>query len=181
QARAVPLQQMLAGSGKIARIHVDRRYQRLHRIGKNRCAPEAAAFHLPFTEVEAFAEFKVPGDGRQGFTFDQLGAQATQVTFARLREALEQCLGNDGVEQRVTEKFQSLVVQGAAAAVGQRQVEELFVAEGVAKFFQQALTGGCIHSKDGFIQGAAPSCGLQQSSGRVLSKWFVKRMTTSTL
>jgi hypothetical protein len=142
QQRFVPAQHEVA-AGVEAGIEVAGGDHRFQRIGQDRVAAVAAGLHLAGTEREPFAHFKAARERCQrGFAY-QFGAGPGHRAFVGLRPAQVQLLGDDQVEQRVTEELEALVVRAAGAAVAeclpqQRRVGEAMAAERVAGRGQSA-------------------------------------------
>ena len=61
----------------------------------------------------------------QGFLAHEIGAQARQISFGQIGEALKQQIGNHAVEDAVAKKLQPLVVGHAVAAMRQRRAQEV--------------------------------------------------------
>ena len=62
----------------------------------------------------------------------QVGADAGEVAFVGIAEAVEQQAGDRQAQDRVAEELEPLVVVGAEAAVGQGPLQEARVGEAVA-------------------------------------------------
>jgi hypothetical protein len=56
-----------------------------------------------------------------------------QLALAQRRETAEQVLGDDAIEDAVAQEFQPLVVLRAAAAMGQRLLEQRGIGKAVAE------------------------------------------------
>ncbi len=69
------------------------------------------------------------GNFVQGVLADQIGAQTRQIAFGQLRKPLVKQNGDDAVEDAVTDEFEPLVMGSAMAAMGQRRVQQLLIAE----------------------------------------------------
>ncbi len=114
-------------------IQVNRRDQRLERIGENGFAPKTAALEFARAELELVAQLKLARDRRQRLPVDQLRAQARKLTLAGIRVSLVKQLGHDHAKQRVAEEFHPLVVRLAHAAMGQRQLTERRITKAVCE------------------------------------------------
>ncbi|MNC33613.1 hypothetical protein D3C75_820160 [compost metagenome] len=87
------------------------------------------------------AQVETTGQAGQGLPLDQARAQARQLAFAGLREALEQRFAGDEVENGVTEKLQALIVAPGVTAMGQCQEHLVLVLEGVTELSLQTGKG----------------------------------------
>ena len=100
----------MRAAGGPAGVEIDRRDDRLERIGQDRIAAEAAALELAGAQVQRIAELDVARDRGQRRAVDQRGAQARHLAFVGARVLLEEELGDDQVDQRVAEEFEPFVV-----------------------------------------------------------------------
>ena len=112
---------------------------RLHGVGKDRGAPEAAAFHLPFPQAQKVAQAQPLGDLGEGLLLDQVGAQAREVPLVEARVLEEEQLRDHAVEHRIAKEFQPFVVHAAMRAVRDRLLQQFTAVEGVLEpLFERA-------------------------------------------
>ena len=78
-------------------------------------------------------QHEASGEPGQGFSFDQGGAQAAQLSLVGSGETLIQAFADKQGEHRVSQEFQALVIGLAGAAVGERGAQQCRVAETVAE------------------------------------------------
>src|SRR5690606_28760422 len=114
-----------------AAIQVDGTNYRLGGIGENGFAPETTAFELTGPQTEKLSQLEALGQLGEGDTLHQPGAQARQLPFSGLREALEQRVRGHKVENGVTKEFEALVIAPPKTTMGQRQNQKYLVLEAV--------------------------------------------------
>src|SRR5580765_7338668 len=135
-------------AGDPATVEMNGGDERLERVGQDRIATEASALQLSRTKVQRVAQVEFARDRRESRLAHEACAQARQLAFVGLRKFLEQKLGDDHIDQRVAEEFESFVVARPGAAVGQRAFAQSRVAEtvGNAKQSVSRIRGGQIFS-----------------------------------
>lgn len=126
QAAGVPAKQQGPHPLQIG-IQIDGADHRLDRVGQDRLAAEPAAFQLAGPQDQVIPEVKLPAELGQGLLAHQGGTHAAEIPFRRLREAVEEIIGNHQTQDGVPQKFQSLIVTGTGAAVGQRPGQQLLI------------------------------------------------------
>ncbi|MNN12499.1 hypothetical protein D3C81_1254930 [compost metagenome] len=124
-----------------AGVQVDGADQRFGGVGQDRLAAETAALQLARAQAQVFAQVKASGQYRQGLALDQPRAQARQLAFAGLGEALEQRFTGDEVEDRIAEELEAFVVAPGKTAVRQGQQHQLLVLEGITELALEAAQG----------------------------------------
>src|SRR5690606_18740535 len=125
-----------------AAVQVDGADQGFQGVGEDGFTAVAAALQLARPQAQVIAQAEAAGQHGQGLALDQARAQARQLAFAGLREALEQRLAGDEVEDGVAEEFQALVVAPGEAAMGEGQEQQLLVLKGVSELALKAIEWG---------------------------------------
>jgi len=100
-------------------ITIDGADDRLEGVGKNGVAAKTAALQLARPQTQVVAEGIFARHPGQGLALDQGGAKTGEHTLGLAGKALTQSIGDDEAEHGIAEKFQSFVVGGTLAAVGQ--------------------------------------------------------------
>src|SRR5690606_872740 len=104
-----------------------------HRIGENRFAPMAAAFHFAGTQSQVFAQLQFARELSQRLALDQRRAHAGEVAFAGIGKLREQRFGNNQINDGIAEEFEALVVRAASASMRQRPVEQCAIRKLIAE------------------------------------------------
>ena len=118
-------------------VEVDRREQRLKRVGQNRWAGAPPHHLLAASEFEVVPQRKLPRELAEGFFAHHRRAQLGEVPLREV-EGVEEIVGNDDREHRVPQKLLPLVAREVllhlvgVGGVGQRDVEVFAVLEGVS-------------------------------------------------
>ncbi len=130
-----------------AAVEEGRADQRLERVGEDRRAQRAAAARLAFTEAQRLGQAELERGTVQAVFANEMGADARQVAFVGVAEAVEQQARDDQAQDRVAEELEALVVVGTEAAVGERAFQQGRVAEPVADALLQCYEAG-IHARE---------------------------------
>jgi hypothetical protein len=109
------------------RIQIDGADHRLDGVGQNGLAAKTAAFQLARPQDQVIPEVELPAQLGQRLLAHQGGAHAAEIPFRRLREAVEEIIGNHQTQNGVTQEFQALVVTGTGAAMGQRPGQQFLI------------------------------------------------------
>ena len=122
-------------------VEIDRRDHRFQGVSQDRVAAMTAGFHFARTQQDPLAQFKLTRQRGEGGFAHQLGAGAGEVAFGGLGPAQIERLGDERPDQGVAEEFQTLVVRGGGAAMGQRPFQQARIAEDMPT---EAMASGCV-------------------------------------
>ena len=115
------------------RVKTDRRKHCLHRIGQNRRPSETAALQLAGTQIQTVADIHFQRDFSQHAFIYQSRAHPRQLAFRQFWKRVKQHPRHGIVQNRIADKFKTLIVFGIVAAVGQSLLKQLHIAELIAQ------------------------------------------------
>src|SRR5439155_1180374 len=121
--------------GVVAAVEEHRAQHRLERVGEDRGARLGGGSELALPQAKELADAQGLRHLGESFLAHQARPQARELAFGELRETRVQLVGHGAAEHAVAEKFEPLVVVGAAAAVGQGLLEEPRACKPVAQPF----------------------------------------------
>ena len=114
-------------------IQVHRADDGLDGVGEDRIAAVAAALHFPRPQLEPVAQLQAARQFGQRGLAHQAGTGPGQRPLVGLGPTLVQRLGDDQVDQGVTEEFQAFVVRRSGAAVPEGLLQQFRFAETVTE------------------------------------------------
>jgi hypothetical protein len=132
QAGFEPAQHDLA-AGLEACVEMDSSDDGFDRVGKDGIAAVATALHLARPQFQAFAQFQPARQLRERRFAHQAGPRAGQGAFVGLGPTLVERLGDDQVDQGITEELQAFVVRRSGAAVPEGLLQQFGLFETVAE------------------------------------------------
>ena len=112
-----------------SRVDEHRRDDCLEGICENGVAITAAAAAFSGAEYQRVADAESSGCRRKTLTSDNPGPQECELALRRVRARLEQMLGDDEFEERISEKLETLVVVWPRTAMRQRADEQLRIGD----------------------------------------------------
>ena len=74
-----------------------------------RLVPPSARF-LPFPHIQEIAEPDIPGHAGESLPSHQRGAETGHISLTEVRKLLIQLIGDDKVQNRITEEFESFIM-----------------------------------------------------------------------
>jgi hypothetical protein len=122
-------------------VEVDRREDRLERVGEDRWLGAAARLLLALAEHHPLADAELAGDLAQAGLAHDLGAGHAELAFPELRIPRHQLVAHDQVEDRVAQELEPLIVEMLPLFfVGNARVSEGLSQEtGITKLIPDAL------------------------------------------
>ncbi len=107
-----------AASGGEAAVEIEGGDDGFERIGEERGLAAASAGFFTAAETDVVAEADSGGDVAEVAGGDYGGAEAGELAFAEVREALEEGFGGEEAEDGVADEFELLVVGGGVVEGG---------------------------------------------------------------
>ena len=115
------------------RIKTDRRKHCFHRVGQNRRPSETAAFQLAGTQIQPVADIHFQRDFSQHAFIYQSRTHPRQLAFRQFGKRVKQHPRHGIIQNRIADKFKTLIVFGIVAAVSQSLLKQLHIAELIAQ------------------------------------------------
>ena len=100
-----------AARSHVVRVEVDCADERFVCVGERRAAFATAGGFLAAAHHQVPAEIEPLGVNFQAVARDEAGAHLGELPLAEFRKMIEQPLGEDELEHRIAEKFETLVVE----------------------------------------------------------------------
>ena len=125
----------------VASIQIHRAQHGFKRIGQDGGALVAARAHFALTQAHDAGQAQLQRQAVQRVLFDQVGANAREVTFWQAAQLFEQQMRHTQIEHRVAQKLQTLVVVGAEAAVRQSALQQSRLRKVVLQALLQRVQG----------------------------------------